>query len=104
MLNVKTWLETTGLKVAEESFFKAPALPYIVYMETRNVNGADDVNLKVQRTLTIELYSSEIDLINEEKIEDLLDGKAFSYQKDRSWIASDSFYQTVYEFVITERK
>ena len=104
MLNVKTWLETTGLKVAEESFFKAPALPYIVFMETRDVNGADDVNLKVQRTITIELYSSDIDLINEEKIEDLLDGKAFSYRKDRTWIPSDGFYQTVYELSITERK
>jgi len=104
VLNVKTWLETTGLKVAEESFFKAPPLPYIVFMETRTVDGADDVNLKVQRTITIELYSSEIDSIIEKKIEDLLDEKAFSYQKDRSFINSDGFYQTIYEFVVTERK
>lgn len=104
MLNVKTWLQTTGLNVAEDRFFKTPQLPFIVFLEEKDVGGADLSNLIVKRLLTIEFYASKVDSVNEALIESMLDAKAFNYRKSRSWVQSESFFQTVYETSITERK
>lgn len=104
MLNVKTWLQTTGMPVAENRFLKPPILPYMIFLETRNVDGPDDSNLIARRKLVIELYSSTINATSEKAIEDLLDAQAVSYRKERDWIESESFFQTIYETSITERK
>jgi len=94
MLDIKPWLEITGYKVAEERFLKPPAFPYIIFTEEINISGADN---------KIELYSEKIDKISEKKIEDLLNGKAIEFKKDRTWIESEKFFQTVYDFSLTEK-
>lgn len=103
MLDVKAWLETTGMKVAEVSFTKPPPLSYIVFLENRNVRGADNKNLIADRELSIELYSAKIDREAEQKIEDLLNEKSIEYSKDRTWIDSENFFQTVYDFNLLEK-
>lgn len=104
MLNVDTWLKTTGLPVAENNFRNAQNPPFIVFLDSRKITGSDDANLLLNRLISVELYTSRIDSISEKLIEDLLDEKAFSYQKDRTFISIDSTYLTTYEFSITERK
>lgn len=103
MLDVKVWLETTGMKVAEVSFIKPPQLPYIAFLESRNVRGADNKNLIADRELSIELYSAKIDRESEQKIEDILNEKSIEYSKDRTWIDSEKFFQTVYDFNLLEK-
>lgn len=103
MLDVKSWLETTGYKVAENRFLKPPALPYIVFLESRTNRGADQKNSIADRDITIELYSGVIDAVAESAVETLMNEKGYEFKKDRQWIASESFFQTVYSFEITEK-
>ena len=103
MLAIKQWLQTTGLSVAEEAFSAPPALPYIVFNESVNVGGADAQNLTAERMVSIELYSAKITSAAEQSIETLLNAKAFHYTKDRIWIGTDLFFQTIYDFTLTEK-
>ena len=100
---IKALLETTGYKVAIVSFTKPPALPYLIVTEQSDTNGADYKNCLVDRQLGIELYSAKIDKVAEEKIENLLNEKAIEYKKNRTWIDTDSFFQTVYDFSLHEK-
>lgn len=103
LTDVKSWLETTGMKVAEERFFKPPALPYIVFLEDRAVSGADSKNCIADREISIELYSDKINQSDEQAIENLLNEKAINYKKDRTWIQAEMFFQTVYDFNLIEK-
>ncbi|WP_411680424.1 hypothetical protein [Clostridium thailandense] len=103
MLDVKVWLESTGMKVAQERFLKPPALPYIIFLETSSVSGADNKNCISDRSISIELYSDKINKASEGAIEDLLNEKAIEYSKDRTWIDSEKFFQTVYDFNLIEK-
>lgn len=101
LTDVKAWLETTGLRVAEERFLKPPALPYIVFTETRSIYGADNRCKIASRNISIELYSEKIDTASEGEIEGLLHDT--EHTKDRTWIQSDLFFQTVYDFALIEK-
>lgn len=103
MLDVKAWLETTGLKVAEERFLKPSPLPYIVFLESTDVGGADFRNCIANRDISVELYSGKIDVAAELKIEALLNEKSIEYKKNRTWIDSEKFFQTVYDFNLVEK-
>jgi len=103
MLDIKTWLETTGLKAAEEKFSKPPALPYIIFTEETKVGGADNKNCLADRSLTAEMYSEFINREAESKIEGLLNEKSIEYKRNRTWIDSERYYQTVYDFNLIEK-
>lgn len=103
MLDIETWLETTGLKVTEERFINPPPLPYIVFTENNDVSGADDKNCIADRSISIELYSIKIDKVSEAKIENLLNLKAIKYSKDRIWIDAETLFETVFDFNIVEK-
>lgn len=103
MLDIKPWLETTGIKVAEGCFLKPPALPYVIFNQEHQVSGADNKNCISDRDISVELYSDKINHEAEQKIEDLLNEKAIGYKRDRTWIDSERFFQTVYDFSFTEK-
>lgn len=103
MLDIKMWLETTGMKVAEGCFFKPPALPYVIFNQEDEVSGADNKNCISDRDISIELYADKINREAEQKIEDLLNEKSIEFKKSRTWIDSEKFFQTVYDFNIYEK-
>lgn len=103
LMNVKLWLESTGMKVAEERFLNPPPFPYVVFSEELDTSGADNKNCIANRNITVELYSESINREAEGKIEALLNEKIFKFKKDRTWIESQRFYQTVYDFQFTEK-
>jgi len=103
MLDVKAWLETTTMKVAEDSFLKPPVLPYIVFTDETNVRGSDDKNSIADRKLSIELYMVKINKDTEKLIEDLLNAIPIEYKKNRTWIKAEMFFQTVYDFDLIEK-
>lgn len=103
MLDVKQWLQNTGMKVAEDHFKKPPALPYVIFKEDTEVSGADNRNCLSNRDITVELYSEIINHKAEKNIENLLDEKSIEYVRNRTWIESESFFQTVYDFNLTEK-
>lgn len=103
MLDVKAWLETTGLKVAEECFFKPPPLPYAVFKEIVEISGADDKNCISDKNISVELYSLKVDYITEKLIENLLNEKAIKYKKDRIRIDTEGMFETIYDFNFVEK-
>ncbi|QNU66918.1 hypothetical protein EHE19_019170 [Ruminiclostridium herbifermentans] len=103
LTDVKTWLETTGYKVAEERFLKPPALPYIIFIDHTDIRGADNKNCIATRQISIELYSDKINHEAEQKVEELLNKKAIHYSKNRTWLQAEMFFQTVYDFNLIEK-
>jgi len=103
MLEVKTWLEGTGLRVAEDRFRKPPPLPYIVFNENRSVRGSDSKNGIADRDITVELYAAEIDPVAEAAVESLLNARGLPHTRDRVWIDSEKFFMTTYAFGMTEK-
>lgn len=103
LMDIKTWLEVAGMKAAEERFLKPPALPYLIFTEELNSGGADDKNCIADRRISIELYSDKINRDAETKIENLLNERAIEFKRDRQWIDSEKFFQTVYDFNLVEK-
>lgn len=103
MLDVKSWLETTGLKVKEERFLSPPPLPYIIFKDDADISGADNKNCISSRGINIELYSEKVDHVSETKIENLLNEKAIKFKRDRMWIDSEKFFETIYDFNLVEK-
>ena len=104
MLAIKVLLETIGLPVRKQRFLGIMPLPAIVFTDDVEIGGADLKNNLITHNIGIEFYSETIDLINEAKIEYLLDNMPIRYTRNRDWIESEKFFSTVYEFTITERK
>lgn len=104
MLDVKAFLEQTELPVREQQFLGVMPLPAIVFTDAVDIGGADLINNLITRNIGIEFYAETIDLLNEAKIELLLDSLPVSYTRTRDWIESEKFFSTIYEFTITERK
>lgn len=103
MLDIKSFLNKTGMKVAENCFLKPPALPYIVFLENSSVGGADNKNCLIKRNITVELYSEKINRQKEKSVENLLNNRLINFSKNRTWIDSEGFFQTVYDFNLYEK-
>ncbi|NFF80436.1 hypothetical protein FDA09_11805 [Clostridium botulinum] len=103
MLDIKKWLETTELKVAETCFKKPPMLPYVVFTSNDNIAGADLKSCISNRDIIIELYSDSINRAKEKLIEDLLKEKSIEFNKNRTWIDSEKIFQTMYDFSLYEK-
>ena len=71
MLDVKTWLETTGLSVEYISYEKPPELPWVVYMEDQDCYGADLSNDLVTRSISVELYRKKSQISSEVTLEEI---------------------------------
>ena len=104
MLDVKTWLETTGLSVEYISYDKPPELPWVVYMEAQDCYGADMSNDIVSRSISVELYRKKSQVSAEAALESIFNAKAVAYNKNTMWLSSERCFMTVYNLTLTERK
>lgn len=103
MLDIKNFLERTGMKVAENCFLKPSALPYIVFLDNTSISGADDKNCLLDRDIIVELYSEKINKEKEHLIENLLNINLINFNKERIWIDSEGYFQTTYNFNLYEK-
>lgn len=104
MLNVKEWLETTGLSIEYVNYETPPPLPWVVYMEDQEHYGSDFSNDLVTRSFAIELYRKKSDISAESTLEALFDARALEFVKNTVWLSNERCYMTVYNFTLTERK
>ena len=99
-------LTRAGVKF-RQSRYTAKPLPatYAVYLDDREVNGADGINCLITHNITIEVYESKPDPEAEDAIEEALDfyGLEWSSQS-RYWIAEEQRYQIIYEFTYIEKR
>lgn len=96
--DVKAWLETAGEPVAETCFppGEAPALPYVVFLDSIGYGGADTKNALLRHSLVVERYSNTAD--ENSALENLFDAAALKYTKDRQWLSDEECYLTIYDF------
>lgn len=103
-MELKPWLEQTGLPVNETRFLKPPPLPYLVFLDSSQVYGADDCpGLLEQHKVRVELYAQAISRALEQKVVALLHAQGLEYHHDCVWIDSEKFFMSVYEFDYTEK-
>lgn len=88
----------------ETRFLKPPKTSYCVYFDSIVRRGADSANLIKEHSYTIELYSYAKDAEAEAKIEQALDEYAIQFEKlERTWLDTESLYQTIYNFDFIEK-
>jgi len=89
--------------MAEESFYTAPKLPYLIFMESRGVRGADKKNNIADRDITLEFYADKVDPLKENEIDEILNAIPVEFSRDRMWLSSEKMYETIYSFTFTEK-
>lgn len=104
-MDVKEWLKNgTELEVEENNFVTPPPLPYILYILSIQKRGSDEKNNITEYNLDIELYSDEVDIDNEEKIETLIETLNVEYSKNREYISSEKMNMTLYNLNCIEKE
>lgn len=102
-MEIKKWLSSVGIRAEEGRSLKPLPFPYVVFFDDYNVRGADLKNFIREHSVMLELYSENISVETEKKLEALLDTEAFEYKKNRIWINSERMYETIYEFDYIEK-
>ena len=99
-------LTRAGVKF-RQSRYTAKPLPdtYAVYLDDREVNGADGINCLITHNITVEVYESKPDDATEAAIEEALDFFGIEWTSQaRYWIAEEQRYQVIYEFTYIEKR
>lgn len=93
----KELLKTTGLPVTYHHWNKPPALPYIIYLTSKDHRYGPDngPNLISDKSLTVELYTIKKDEVSESKVETALE--SFEYEKNEVYIESEGMWKISYE-------
>lgn len=88
-----------GETYRECRFVSPPKTTYAVFFDSFSRRGADGLNLIKAHSYTIELYADSPDPSAEARIENVFDLFGIEYEKlDRTYIASEHLYQTIYNF------
>lgn len=105
MDNIEEWFFLgTGLKLKELRYLRPPPLPYLLYIDSKNVRGADEFNNIIEHNVTIEFYSEKVDEENERKIRRFLNSEEIQFEENRDWINSEKLFCTSYDFFILEKE
>lgn len=92
-------------KVAYRAFpvNKAPALPFICYLDTYTSNFfADNKVYTIIQELDIELYSQIKDITSEALIEAELNAHDLTWQKSEEYIPDEDMYEVVYTITVNQ--
>lgn len=90
-------LKKLEIPVAYSHFKEETALPYCVYLESRNVYGDDFENKIADTQYVVELYDDYRNLELESKLEKIFDEEGFSYDVDYGiYINEAQTYMTAY--------
>ena len=90
-------LKATSLPVTYHHYNKPPALPYMIYLTSKDRRYGPDEgpNLISDKDLTVELYTLKKDVSSEEKVETALEN--FEYEKHEAYIESEGMWQISYD-------
>lgn len=104
-MDIKEWIETTGIKAKEIRFLKTPGYPYIIFYDEQLVRGSDNMNvILTEHTTSIELYTKTIEDESFEKIENLIISDLHvGFRRRREWIDEESHFLTTYNFEFLEK-
>ena len=90
--------------VKETRFLRPPNTTYGVYTQSRSYRGCDCTLRLCDSDITLYLVQYAPDAAAEKELEKILRERGIEYTKQaRTWIESDKFYQTIYDFQIVEK-
>lgn len=112
-MDLKDILKTgTDLPVAENHFVKPPKLPYIVFIQDKEVRGVSKDNLIIDSDISVELYESLIDKELEEKVRNVIIENILSVSdnddeieiiENTDYIEQEQMYMTTFDFNLVEK-
>lgn len=95
---IKDKLSTLGIPVAYLCFKKPQNLPFLVYYESgTEIKGADDYNMYLNVTITIELYCEKKTPALERRIENLFRDREIEKSPD-IYLKDEEMFMTVFSF------
>ncbi len=99
-------LTQTGIKFRHVRFLKPPHETYAVWIDDIETDGGDNQKSGIfTHNYSVELYAPAPDDASEQAIETALDTAGIQYNKqDRYWLQDEQRYQTVYDFIITNKE
>lgn len=99
-------LQNAGLNARHVRFLKPPAGTYAVWLDDIETDGGDNQKSGIfTHNYTVEIYAPAPDDASERAMENALDAAGIQYMKqDRYWLQNEQRYQTVYDFVITNKE
>lgn len=104
-LDIQKYLETeTGLPTAEVAFTKPQKLPFVAILDEQSQDGDDYHARTITHDLAVEFYAERIDKHNEEKLEAAFEKAGWKYGKDRTWLADEKMFETIYAINFTEKR
>lgn len=106
MLDIKEWLNTTGIAFENTVWKNPPAYPYGVFLDESNARGADEKLFIKEHELNIEIYSDTEKgiALAERSIDSILCESGVSYTcLGREWDDQEKHFQSSYHFSLTEK-
>lgn len=99
-------LQSAGLTFRHVRFLKPPQCTYAVWLDNMETDGGDNQKSGIfEHNYTVEIYEPTPDDASEQAIETALDTAGIQYNKqDRYWLQDEQRYQTVYDFIITNKE
>lgn len=104
-MDIRAYIEReTGLPTAEVAFTQPQKLPFAAILDRTDEDG-DDFHARImQHDLTVEFYAARIDTESERKIEAAFEKQAWKTTKERTWIAEEKMFETIYTTNFTEKR
>jgi hypothetical protein len=112
-MDIKEILKTkTGLSVEKNHFVKPPKLPYITFIQDKEIRGISNDNLIIDSDVSVELYTSLPDEELENKVRKVIinDILKTSQNDDEveivqmtEYIESEQMYLTNFDFNLIEK-
>lgn len=96
-MDVKAWIETSGVTVAEDIYIDPPTMPFIVFTDNIDAGYRDLSTKMLTHSVTIELLAEGIDSTSEAAIEVILTDLDNRYTKSRAWSDADNCFVTRYD-------
>ena len=104
-MDIRAYIETeTGIPTAEVAFAKPQKLPFAAILDSTEGDGDDFHTRTITHDLTVEFYAARINAEAEAKIEAALEKQGWKYTKDRTWIAEEKMFETVYMTNFVEKR
>lgn len=104
-MDIRAYIETeTGIPTAEVAFTSPQKLPFAAILDSTEGDGDDFHTRTITHDLTVEFYAARINAEAEAKIEAALEKQGWKYTKDRTWIAEEKMFETVYMTNFVEKR
>ena len=104
-MDIRAYFQTeTGIPTAEVAFYKPQKLPFAAILDRIEGDGDDYHTRTITHDLTLEYYAERINAEDESKIEAACEKMNWKYTRDRTWLAEEKMFETVYNTNFIEKR